>query len=245
MVAEIEGLNSKHYAKGSTEPPKKDDKIRVYSMRYCPYAQRALLGLHLRQIPFEVVNINLIDKPEWFLEKKNPLGKVPTIEHDGKIVYESLVCVDYVNELFSSGRQYMGKDAYERAKERMLTERLTALPSAFYPLYRNRNDPTLLANLEKAFQLYESLLQHDYFSGSQPGYADFMAWPWVERLSAMEILTDGKISITPAKYPRFAAYIERMKNIPEIKTFLLSGQVHAKFINDYINGQLDYDKVQG
>jgi len=243
VVDEIEGLNSKHLAKGSTEPPKKGSKIRIYIMRFCPYAQRALLGLQLKQIPFEVVNINLTQKPEWYLEKKNPLGKVPTIEHDGKIIYESLVCVDYLNELFSSGRPYKAKDSFEHAKQRMLTERLTALPSAFYPYYRNRQDPTVIKNLENAFQLYESLLQHDYFSGDQPGYADFMSWPWVERLSALDILSDHQLSVNPEKYPKFVAYIKRMENLPEIKAFLLNGQIHAKFIESVRKGDTDYDNI--
>ena len=32
----------------------------------------------------DVVNINLIEKPDWFLQK-NPDGKVPVIEHSGKV----------------------------------------------------------------------------------------------------------------------------------------------------------------
>jgi len=240
-VDNIDGLNSKHLAAGSTEPPKlANGKVRIYNMRFCPYAQRALLGLRLKQIPFEVVNINLVQKPEWYFEK-NPLGKVPTIEHDGKIIYESLVCVDYLNDIYKSGRKYVSDDAYEHAKQRMLTERLSALPSALYPYYRSRQDPNTIKNIENAFQLYESLLQQNYFGGNEPGYADFMAWPWVERVSALEILSEGRVAVTKDKYPKFAAYIERMKHIPEIQTFFLDGPTHAKFIESFVAGKADYD----
>jgi len=48
--------------------------------------------LAAKGIEYECVNINLKDKPEWFLEI-NPLGKVPTIEMpDGKVIYESAIC---------------------------------------------------------------------------------------------------------------------------------------------------------
>lgn len=116
--------------------------------------------------------------------------------------------------------------------------------------------------MEEAFKLYESLLEHDYFAGEffrnlsrrsrpllvillgkEPGYADFMSWPWVERLGAVEILSEGRIAVTKDKYPKFAAYIERMKNIPEIKTFLLDGQTHFKFINGFITGKTSYDDI--
>jgi glutathione S-transferase len=244
VLEEIEGLNSKHLATGSTEPPKvANGKVRIYSMRFCPYAQRGLLGLKLKQIPFEVININLAQKPEWYLEKKNPLGKVPTIEHDGKLVYESLVCVDYLDEIYSTGCSFVPKDPYERAKQRMLTERLTALPSALYPYYRNRQDATVFKNLENAYELYESLLHQNYFAGDRPGYADFMSWPWIERLSAVEIASEGRLAVNPEKYPKFAAYIERMKAIPEIKTFLLDGPTHLKFIDGVATGKPTYDDI--
>ena len=54
--------------------------------------QRARLVLAAKGIEYECVNINLKDKPDWYLEM-NPLGKVPTIEMpDGKVIYESAIC---------------------------------------------------------------------------------------------------------------------------------------------------------
>ena len=48
--------------------------------------------LAAKGIEYECVNINLKDKPEWFLDL-NPVGKVPTLEHpDGKVIYESAIC---------------------------------------------------------------------------------------------------------------------------------------------------------
>ena len=38
-------------------------------VRFCPYAQRTILTLLAKQVPFEVVNINLKNKPEWFLQQ--------------------------------------------------------------------------------------------------------------------------------------------------------------------------------
>lgn len=44
-------------------------------MRFCPYAQRTVLILNAKKVPYEVVNINLTEKPEW-LTSKSPFGNV-------------------------------------------------------------------------------------------------------------------------------------------------------------------------
>lgn len=54
--------------------PPYNGKLRVYNMRYCPFAQRTILALNAKQIDYEVVNIDLIQKPEW-LPRKSPLGE--------------------------------------------------------------------------------------------------------------------------------------------------------------------------
>lgn len=37
-------------------------------MEYCPFAQRARLVLRAKGVPHDVVNINLINKPEWYFK---------------------------------------------------------------------------------------------------------------------------------------------------------------------------------
>jgi len=241
VMGGIEGLNSKHLTKGSPEPPKlAHGKMRLYSMRFCPYAERAMIALGLKKIPFETININLQEKPEWYA-KTNPLTKVPSIEHDGKLIYESLVCTDYLDEVFNSGKKILPSDAYERAKQRMLIERLSALSSSLYPWYRNPQDPAAIEKLENAYKLYEQLLDHDFFAGNHAGYVDYMIWPWVERLSAVDILSKGQLAITHDKYPKFAAYIDHMKAIPEIQAFILDGPTHVKFLQSRMEGKANYD----
>jgi len=237
----FEGLNSKHLTKGSPEPQKlAHGKMRLYSMRFCPYAERAMIALQVKKIPFEVININLAEKPDWYV-KTNPLTKVPSIEHDGKLLYESLVVTEYLDDVFKSGKKILPEDAYEKAKQRMLIERLSSLSSSLYPYYRNPQDPAAIEKLETAYKLFEQLLHHDFFAGNQVGYVDYMIWPWIERLAAIDILSKGQLAVTHEKYPKFAAYIDRMKTVPEIQAFLLDGPTHVKFLQSRMEGKPNYD----
>lgn len=69
-------------------------------------------------IRYETVNINLQSKPDWFLQR-NPLGLVPVLEQDDKIIYESLVCNDYLDEVYPDP-PLQPADPYLRAKDKML-----------------------------------------------------------------------------------------------------------------------------
>ena len=53
-----------------------------------------------KNIPFQVTEIDLKNKPDWFLEV-SPYGKVPVLDHDGELVYESAVINEYLDETFT------------------------------------------------------------------------------------------------------------------------------------------------
>ncbi|XP_035688749.1 glutathione S-transferase omega-1-like [Branchiostoma floridae] len=67
---------------------------------------------------YETVNVCTKNKPEWFFSI-NPLAKVPTLQHDGKVVYESLVCNEYVDRVFP-GRKLLPEEPLEKARIGML-----------------------------------------------------------------------------------------------------------------------------
>ena len=67
-------------------------KLRLISFPLCPYVQRAAILLLEKGVEFERVDIDLANKPDWFL-KLSPLGKVPVlvVEQDGReqVLFES------------------------------------------------------------------------------------------------------------------------------------------------------------
>ena len=77
--------------------------LKLISHKLCPYVQRAVIALTEKGIPFERIDIDLANKPDWFL-KISPLGKVPVlvVERDGSEValFESNVICEYIEETF-------------------------------------------------------------------------------------------------------------------------------------------------
>jgi len=233
--------DSKTLASGSKCPELKPDVLYVYNMRFCPYAERALLALSFKNIPHTVINIDLKKKPEWYLEDKNPLGKVPTVQLNDQIVFESLVCAEFVDQLFANKPRLLPSDAYEAAKQKMLLERLSQLTGAFYGTFQNMTDETKLQVLRDAIAKNEALLQGDYFSGAQPNYADYMIFPHYERIPAVDILSNGMLGLEK-NFPKTTAYLKRMMARPEIARVAKSPQFHAKFLKMATSGgPIDYD----
>lgn len=40
-------------------------KLRLFAMRFCPYAERSVLVLNAKKLEHDLVFINLDHKPEW------------------------------------------------------------------------------------------------------------------------------------------------------------------------------------
>ncbi|MFH4984767.1 hypothetical protein AB6A40_011476 [Gnathostoma spinigerum] len=70
----------------------------------------------------EIININLRDKPDWYL-KKCPSGKVPALEHGSKIILDSRLIMEYTDEIFPTTR-ILPSDPYQKYEQRYLAEQL-------------------------------------------------------------------------------------------------------------------------
>ncbi|KAM5140809.1 glutathione S-transferase omega-1-like [Mantella aurantiaca] len=227
-------------AKGSAAPgPVPQGLIRLYSMRFCPFAQRARLVLAAKGIKHEVVNINLQNKPEWFFEK-SPMSLVPSIEtSDGKIIYDSPIVCEYLDEV-SPGTKLIPSDPYAKAEQKMLLETFSAITSAFYKIVfakKNNEDTTELKSqfFEKFKKLEEALAKKNtpYFGGKSVSFIDYMVWPWFERFSVFGLkdLLD--------KTPNVKAWHDHMLLDPAIKATFTEPEVLLEFFKLYSQNSLE------
>lgn len=141
----------------------------------------AYILLHCR---FEVININTKEKPEWF-EKINPSCTVPTVQYNDKIVYESLITAEFLDDSFPGDKKIMPQDPYAKAQQKMLLERLvkvrkSAIPYSFrttfysyvfqigmasWNFYSKKDDPAVIKSVEDALETFEKSLTSDFIAG--------------------------------------------------------------------------------
>lgn len=84
---------------------------------------RVRLALHYKGLQFEYKPINLLKGEQLSADYKkiNPLGGVPTLVHDGKIIPESFAIMEYLDEVFPQ-KPLFPKDAYTKARIRQVCE---------------------------------------------------------------------------------------------------------------------------
>ncbi|OWA50555.1 putative Glutathione S-transferase omega-1 [Hypsibius exemplaris] len=197
--------NQLHLRQGAEQPVFDDDKPILYSLRFSPYAERARLVLNYKQIPFNVVNVHIRQKPEWFL-KKTPLGKVPTWEEkDGTIVYESLILAEYLDEKYPN-RPLLPKDPFQRAAQKQMVEAIVQTVGYKHTILEG--DSASKDLFLKGLDAVEKMLTSPFWAGNEVGFVDLMVWPFFERIPAIGRLTG--LDISAAHYPNVFAWMERM-----------------------------------
>ncbi|KAJ8899792.1 hypothetical protein K2173_019492 [Erythroxylum novogranatense] len=86
----------------SEPPPLLDGTTKLYLSYICPFAQRVWITRNFKglQDKIKLVPLDLQNRPAWYGEKVNPTNKVPTLEHDGKFIGESLDLIKFIDSNF-------------------------------------------------------------------------------------------------------------------------------------------------
>nr|CAB3251198.1 glutathione S-transferase omega-1-like [Phallusia mammillata] len=231
--------NERHLAAESTvPPPPKQDVLRVYSMKFCPYAQRLKLVLAAKAVKHETVNINLVKKPQWYLEK-NPRGLVPTIEINGDIIYESDITSEYIDKVYP-GRKIVTADPLKRAKELMLMGDHGKIVGGFYGAILAQDDEKRAAAFTKmsaGLDVLDKFLSNSpmpFVCGEQPGFTDYMMWPHLERIHIY-------LKLALANFKNVQAYIAKMEKDEAVQACRLPDELHKEFAEGYKTKNINYD----
>lgn len=147
--------------------------LTLISHHLCPYVQRAAISLHEKKVAFERRDIDLGNKPDWFL-RLSPLGKTPVLLVGNKPIFESAVILEYLED--TQHAPLHPRDALERARHRGWIEFASSILNDIAGFYSAK---TAQEFAEKATQLRRKFARLEPEIGTGP-YFDGVAFSLVD-----------------------------------------------------------------
>ncbi len=167
-------------------------EVEIFSAEVCPFAQRTRMMLIEKDVPFSLTEIDLNDKPDWFLDI-SPYSKVPVIRHDGRVVYESSIINEYLDECFPEPAMMPAAPGARAALRIWIDFMNVKLLPCFYRLLMAQEADRQAAEgetLKSHFRLIEAAMREEgagpYWFADRLSLADLALYPWFERLPALE-----------------------------------------------------------
>jgi glutathione S-transferase len=104
----------------------------LYNAPQSTCSQRVRFVLNAKALPFAEVKLDLMAgdqlKPDYL--RLNPNGVVPTLDHDGAIVIDSSVIIEYLDEIAPEPAPFTPGDPVRRARMRALMRFIDEMPAA-------------------------------------------------------------------------------------------------------------------
>ncbi len=201
--------------------PVASSALLLVSHHLCPYVQRAAIALAEKRAPFERINIDLADKPGWFLEI-SPLSKVPLLcvrNGDGghDVLFESSVICEYLEET-QDGRRLHPADPLTRARHRGWMEFGSSILSDLW-VYETTQDRAQLETkrqvlASKFATIEEELTSGPYFAGDSFSLVDAVFAPIFRYFDVFDTIGDSGIF---AGLPRVQAWRKALSERPSVK----------------------------
>ncbi len=159
----------------------------IYRAITCNFCHRSEIALSAKGVEFDTVDIDLVDRPDWFVTKASG-GPVPLMEFEGREIHPSTVINEFVEDRWPSPALFPS-DPFVRAEARTWIEWWNEAPC---PAYERR-----LMNVrpDRDERLTEALMGHladmerrladrdydgAYWAGPALGVVDATAAPmWV------------------------------------------------------------------
>ncbi len=210
-------------------------RYRLTSFDLCPYVQRSVITLEEKKVEYDIVYIDLVTKPNWFV-KLSPLGKVPVLEVDGTTLFESAVINEYLAET-TEGHEMLPSDPLEKARHRAWIEFGAALWGDGKGVVVAPDEETAhkkaKACRDKLLRLEAELGDTRFFASDKLSLVDAAIAPVLQRLMWCEEIAP-QLDIM-GSLPKVLKWLDALMAHPSVKSSTVP-DIRDRFIS-YIGGK--------
>jgi glutathione S-transferase len=190
--------------------------LELISLKLCPYVQRSVITLLLKQVPFRITHVDLNELPDWFL-RISPFGKVPVLRVNGETaIFESAVIIEFIDE--TTPYPLHPRDPIRRAVNRSWIEFGSACLGDLYNVYTVSSEQDFQdkhAALRQRLSQIEAVLEEGpYFNGQVLALVDLAYAPFFLRL---QLLHRARPLYAEAEFPKVSAWSEALLALPAVQ----------------------------
>jgi glutathione S-transferase len=184
------------------------NEIKLVASNFSPFCQRVEMLLVEKDVPYKKREVDLSNRPDWF-KKDAPLGKVPLLYVDDKILFESIIICEYLDEAFGLGLH--NKNLTIKSLHRGWIEVGNIILAAIFSMIATKNHDdfnTKKSVLATKLALLEANLKYSpYFDGDSFLLIDITMAPIFKILVSI----DNKFYLEIFdKFPKTASYAENL-----------------------------------
>ncbi|KAK4285184.1 hypothetical protein QN277_001915 [Acacia crassicarpa] len=188
-----------------------NNKVVLLHATVSMFSMRARIALAEKGIEYEGREQDLMNKSDELLQMNPIHKKVPVLIHNGNVICESLIVVQYIDEVWKDqGNPLLPSDPYDRAQARFwadFVDKKVAEPAS--RVWTKKGEELEAAKKEfiaALKQLEEVLGDKPYFGGEVFGYVDLSLIPFYSWFYAYETCGSFK---TEEHCPKFIAWAKR------------------------------------
>jgi glutathione S-transferase len=204
--------------------------LKLISHKLCPYVQRAVIALTEKGVTFERIDIDLANKPDWFL-KISPLGKTPVLVVGDIAIFESAVILEYLEE--TQAAPLHPADPLVRAEHRAWIEFGSAVLNDIAGFYAAKDEATFaakIAQLEQKFARLEQRVAAPWFDGEKFSLVDAVFGPVFRYFDTFDEI--GDFGILAGK-PKLARWRKNLAERPSVRSAVSAD--YPALLRDFID----------
>jgi glutathione S-transferase len=190
--------------------------LKLISHKLCPYVQRAVIALAEKGVSFERIDIDLANKPDWFVAI-SPLGKTPMLQIGNAAIFESAVILEYLEE--TQPKPLHPADPLKRAEHRGWIEFGSAVLNDIASFYTAPDEVAFKAKtsqLEQRFARLESrVAASPWFDGEGFSLVDAVFGPVFRYFDVFDEIADFGVL---AGKPKLARWRSSLAARPSVRS---------------------------
>ncbi|XP_047178421.1 probable glutathione S-transferase [Vigna umbellata] len=186
------------------------DEVILLNFWLSPYGMRVQIALEEKGIKYEKREEDLSNKSSLLLQMNPVHKKIPVLIHNSKPICESLIAVEYIDEVWNEQSPLLPSNPYQRAQARFWANYVDTLvykhATRFWTTEGEEREAAGQEFLESLKLLEEQLGDEPHFGGNNFGFVDVALVPLFCYFYTFSLYGNF---ISEAQYPKIISWARR------------------------------------